>query len=279
MVGAVVIYAVLSSISLVASGLLLLLYVALLPWLINRGLRFNAAMTSWSNLRFGFGGNYWSSFQVFLLYPFLSAFSLYLALPFVTREVVRYKIESHRLGEHRFTFDSGVKPFYAALLICAIWAIFGVVLLAVLATGGGVLADFAFAVETGVPMDSLTIAYMVILAVIAFVTFFPLGVIYAAFIRNAIYAGTSLEGGHRFESTVSAWRLVWIVLSNAAAVVVSVGMLLPWTHIRLARYLCACTHVKPAGALDEFVGEAGRRQSAIGDAFLDIEGVDVGAAV
>ena len=111
------------------------------------------------------------------------------------------------------------------------------------------------------------------------VAFLPLMTIYRAFIRNAVYGGITLEGGHRFESTISPPKLIWIAISNAAAVVVSLGMLLPWARVRVARYLCANTLVKPAGSLDEFVGEAETRQSAIGDAFMDIEGVDVGAAV
>ena len=56
-------------------------------------------------------------------------------------------------------------------------------------------------------------------------------------------------------------------------------MLLPWARIRVARYLCENTWVSPAGSLDEFVSEAERRQSAIGDAFMDIDGIDVGAPV
>ena len=134
------------------------------------------------------------------------------------------------------------------------------------------------AVPTTGDIDGSTVIYLFVLAAIFFVAFFPLSTIYAAFMRNTIYAGSALEDGHRFRSTISPPRLVWVIISNAVAVTVSLGMLLPWARIRLARYLCAHTWVIPGGSLDDFVGEAGRRQSALGDAYMDIDGLDVGAA-
>ena len=274
-----VIYSVTSTLSPIASLALLLAFAAIVPWLINRGLRFNAAMTSWSNVRFHFEGNYWRAFLVFLLYPFLAVFSLYLAFPFVSRAARRYTIGRHRLGEHRFAFDSGIGPFYVAFFITFVWAIFGFMLFVSLVAAGGMVERAAAAAQAGGEIDDATALILLVVAAVWFVAIFPLGTIYAACVRNAIYAGTALEGGHRFESTISPLRLVWIAISNGIAVVVSLGMLLPWARIRVARFLCAHTFVRPAGPLDDFVGEAARRQSALGDAFLDIEGIDVGPAV
>ena len=249
-----------------------------MPWLINRGLRFNAAVTSWSNVRFRFDGSYRSAFAVFVFYPALVALSLYLALPFLTRAVKRYTIGRHRLGGHSFTFDSAIGPFYAAFAIAGVWAFIGFVFFLSLVIGGQLAFMDVVAFPATGDIDGSTVIYLIVLAAIYFVAFFPLSAIYAAFTRNAIYAGTALEGGHRFRSTVSPPRLVWIVISNTVAVVISLGMLLPWARIRLARYLCSHTWVIPAGSLDDFVGEAERRQSALGDAYMDIDGIDVGAA-
>ena len=271
-VGALVILSVSSSISPILNGVVFVLLAAALPWLINRGLRFNAAMTSWSNVRFRFEGSYWRAFAVFLLYPFLAIFSLYLAFPFVARASSRYTIGRHSLGGHRFAFESGIGPFYRALLWSAAWVIVVFLAFFLLALTVG----FAFADEgTGQTLGGVEplIPLMIVVALL------PVTTIYRAFIRNAVYAGIALEGGHRFESTISPPRLIWIAISNAAVIVVSFGMLLPWARVRVARYLCENTWVKPAGSLDEFIGEAESRQSAIGDAFMDIEGVDVGAAV
>lgn len=278
-VAAFVIYGVSSSISPIANGVIVAVFAVALPWLINRGLRFNAAMTSWSNVRFRFEGSYWPAFRVFLLYPVLAIFSLYLALPFVTRAGKRYTIGRHRLGGHGFAFDSRIGPFYAALFVTFVWLIVGVVALVAVLAGSGAVEKIASAIQTEGETDDMSILIVTLFVVIWFVAIFPLGTVYAACVRNAIYAGIALEGGHRFESRIFALMLVWIAISNAIAIVVSVGMLLPWARIRVARYLCAHTYVSPAGSLDEFVGEVERRQSAFGDAYMDIDGIDVGAAV
>ena len=112
-----------------------------------------------------------------------------------------------------------------------------------------------------------------------FVSMFAVLTIYNAFIYNAIFAGMTLEHGHRFESTISAPKLTWIIISNSAVVILSIGMLLPWTRVRLVRYLCENTWVKPASSIDEFAGEAESRQSAIGDAYMDLEGIDIDVVI
>jgi len=278
-VGALVILSVSSSISPILNGVLFVLLAAALPWLINRGLRFNAAMTSWSNVRFRFEGSYWRAFAVFLLYPFLAIFSLYLAFPFVARASSRYTIGRHSLGGHRFAFESGIGPFYRAFLWAAAWVIAVLAVSAWLALTAGLVDGVGRAIRLGYDADGVIGVTIMVVYVAGAAAFLPLTTIYRAFVRNAVYAGIALEGGHRFESTISPPRLIWIAISNAAVIVVSFGMLLPWARVRVARYLCENTWVKPAGSLDEFIGEAESRQSAIGDAFMDIEGVDVGAAV
>ena len=278
-VAALVALSVSSSISPILNGAVLVLLAAALPWLINRGLRFNAAMTSWSNVRFRFEGSYWRAFAVFLLYPFLALFSLYLAFPFVARASSRYTIGRHSLGGHRFAFESGIGPFYRALLCSAAWVIVVLAVSLGLAAATGLVDGVERAVRLGHDADGTVGVAIAAVYVAGAVAFLPLVTIYRAFIRNAVYAGIALEGGHRFESTISPPRLIWIAISNAAAIILSFGMLLPWARVRVARYLCANTLVRPAGSLDEFIGEAESRQSAIGDAFMDIEGVDVGAAV
>ncbi|MDE0058111.1 MAG: YjgN family protein [Defluviicoccus sp.] len=246
-----------------------------IPALICQALVFNASVTSWSNIRFRFEGSMWRAVRVFGIYPFLAAFTLFLAFPFVARATKRYIIGGHSLGRHRLSFDGGIGPFYGALLLSAAWAA------AVLAISFSLYlaAWYAFGLAR---VDRIESAAQDVGAVIfggvILIAVLPLKTIYGAFVRNAVYAGTTLEGGHRFASTISATRLVWMAIGNAVAIVVSCGMLLPWARIRVARYLCANTWVRPAGSLDQFVGAAESRRSALGDAYADIGGADVGAA-
>ena len=230
-----------------------------IPFLIDQGLRFNASVTSWSNIRFRFGESEdtrklnWQAIRIFGIYPLLAAFTLFLAFPFVARATKRYIVEGHSLGGHRFSFDSGIGPFYRAFLLSAAWVV------AVLAISFALylLAWFALGLEQAAPDDSAVQSVGIpVLGVIVLIAVLPLAAIHNAFVRHAISAGASLAGGHRFASTASATTIVWIAIGNAMAVVLSLGMLLPWAQIRMARYLCANTWIGPAGTLDRFLDAA-----------------------
>ena len=257
-----------------------IVFIFVMPWLINRSLRFNAAMTSWSNVRFRFEGQYWRAFLVFLLYPFLCIFTLYLAYPYAARAGFRYRIGRHRIGDHGFAFDGGVGPFYAAFAMAILWvaaiSVAAIVILAgALQISPGSLADLGRGAPSG-DVSPLPVFLAFLLFVLAIV---PASTIYTAYVRRAVYDGMTLEGGHRFESRASAGRIVMIAISNAFAVALSAGLLLPWAQVRMARYLVTHTWVIPAGSLDAFHSRAEARQTAVGDAYTDIEGFDVGPAI
>ena len=116
----IVVFSVASAIPALAIVGAVLLLVAL-PWLLVRSLRFNAVMSSWSNVRFGFQGSTGRAFLVFLLYPFLSAFTLYLAWPFADRARRRFATGGHRLGEAPFSFDAPIGRFYTAFFAAVGW--------------------------------------------------------------------------------------------------------------------------------------------------------------
>lgn len=272
---AIMVYSVLSAIPIIGI-VLAILFFAVGPYLINRSLKFNARMTSFSGLRFGFDGTFWHAFRVFMLYPFLCFFTLYLAWPFVARAQQRYYVLNHRYGTATFDFESRVGPFYKALLFAILWCVAVVLAVVVIFLGpalvsGQIFEDFAFW-ATSDAMYFVPV-FIIILAVM------PAGFIYRAYIRNAVYAAASLEGGHVFTSTISPFGLVAIAVTNALAVMFSFGLMLPWARVRMARYLAHNTYITTNGGLDAFVGAQEEQVSALGDAFTDIEGIDVDFAL
>lgn len=112
-----------------------------------------------------------------------------------------------------------------------------------------------------------------------FVAFFPALTIYRAFVRNVVFNNITLGGGHKFVSSVVPLQLVWIAMSNAVVVILTLGLMLPWAQVRMARYLASHTVVLPGSSLDKFVGQPEARQGTIGNAFGDIEGIDLGLPV
>lgn len=263
----------------VAGAVAALVLLFLIPWLINRGMLFNARMTSWSGLRFGFDGSYWRAFRVYMLYPFLSVFTFYLALPFAIRAQQSYSVNSHRFGTAKFGFQSSVGPFYVAFLLAILWMIGAAIVLFVFAGGMEIFREMAVADQTGQAPDKGTMIRFGIFYVVMILAILPAGFIYQAFLRNAVYGASSLEGGHEFRSDIKPLQLVWVGVSNAVAIICSLGLLLPWAHIRMMRYLSDHTFILANGSLDEFTGKQEESVGALGDAYADIEGFDVGLPV
>lgn len=269
-----IVYALIGAVPLLAVVAPLVLLV-LIPFLVVRALRFNARMTSWANVRFGFDGGAVRALLVYLLYPFLVVFSLYLLMPFAARAIRGYTIGAHRLGVAPFAFACGIGPFYRAFLTTLAWIV--VVGAAVFAFVG---RDLIGATQTVGPPD-LALATRLVggFYVFLFLGLLPAATIYNAFIRNAVFNATTLDGGHRLRSDIAPLRLVWIALSNAVVVVLTLGLMLPWAQIRTAHYLASHTHVLPGGSVDDFVSGLQPRAGAVGDAFVDIEGFDVGLPI
>ena len=288
LIGRLIVLAAIVAISVLSTavpplgGLVWLLLIFLTPWLLNRSMRVNAAMTSWSNVRFRFRGQYWRAFRVFVLYPFLVLFTFYLAFPFVARASNRYIVNHRSLGQFRFWFESGIGPFYKAFLLAILWGSGSIVVIASL-TGLGFLLNPPEA-PTGLgsngelgPWSPAVLQFVPLLVML--VAFLPARFIYSAFVRNAVYGATRLGDRARFQSTVNPLKMVWIALSNAALIVVSIGLLTPWARVRMATYLAANTYVIPQGSFDDLAGQVEQEQTAIGDAYTDFESVDLGVGI
>ncbi len=266
------------SVALPIVGLVLLLGLLVgYPWLIVRAMQFNARMTSFSNVRFGFSGSMGQAALLFILYPIAMVLTLFSTFPIWDRAVKRFSVDNAQLGQARFFFEAGLSAFYKAFGISIAW----VVLVAVvgMALFGLNLTTVITTLENAErnPVGALGIIGFVYF--LFFVAFLPARFIYQALVRNELYNTTTLEGGHRFVSNVTAPQLLWLAVSNMVVVVCTLFLMLPWAQVRMAKYLAAHTGFIAAGSLDQFVDQQRESTSAIGDAYTDFEGIDVGLPV
>lgn len=246
-------------------------FFAAFPYLMYRSLRFNARVSSWSGVRFNFAGSYGGAFLAYLVAPFLTAFTAYLAWPFAERTQRRYVVNGHRLGRSEFAFDAPIGPFYRAFFASLGWFF-------VVTISGALLSSLIpDTLPTPEDMTAQELRWLIIaLSILPFAIFgfFTAAVLFKAMIRNVVYNAATLDGRHRFTSTVSPLRVLWIAVTNGALVVLSLGLMLPWAQIRLARYFAQQTGFIPDGTLDDFIAHFEAEKGAFGDAFTDIEGLD-----
>ncbi|ABC21062.1 YjgN family protein [Rhodospirillum rubrum] len=270
-VAALALYAGLQAIEPRVSWLLGLGYVVVLPWLIVRSLAFNARNTQWCAVRFGFRARWWDGFVAAIAMPFLALISLGLLLPVSTRRTATFWVNGHRLGAAAFSSAPPLAPLYRALGL-ALAVFMGMTALAGGAVWGGALALALAPGETGLALNTLPLVGLLVI----FPAFLFAGALYRARLRNTVLGAMTLEGGHRFRSTLSAPRFAWIVLSNMVVTVLSLGLAHPWAAIRLWRYQCACLTVIPAGPLDAFIEARQAEGNVIASEFSDLEGFEVG---
>ncbi|MBB5665260.1 uncharacterized membrane protein YjgN (DUF898 family) [Rhizobium leguminosarum] len=101
-----------------------------LPWLIVRGIRFNARVTSYRNVRFDFTGTAGGAFVSVMLGGLVAFLSLGLLAPLASRWLNRYVFNNLRYGNRPFDTDPKIGTLYRALLIPALMVVLGLVVLA-----------------------------------------------------------------------------------------------------------------------------------------------------
>ncbi|MFT6458226.1 YjgN family protein [Pseudophaeobacter arcticus] len=275
-IGALLVYALASAFAPPLALVIIIAVLLCMPILIVRSAKFNARNSSWGNVRFNFDGETGDAYRVYMGIPILVALSLYTTFPFLERAIQRFAINGHSLGKTRFHFNSTIGPFYKAFLVAAVFGVLGF-----LGFGLYVIPSFIdLAGASDLDAQRKIIATMTVGYIFLLITVSLGGFIYMTMLRNLVYAATTLGAKqHGFRSALSVGSMLWLALTNALAVICTLGLMLPWAQVRMHRYLAQKTTLLPNGTLEEFTGEIISDTNAIGDAYSDIEGIDLDIAL
>ncbi|MFW5451024.1 MAG: YjgN family protein [Methylophagaceae bacterium] len=166
----------------------------------------------------------------------LSAFMLALipVIPWLDYLRTRFIIKQIQYGKAQANFNSGAWGFYKVYFVTFIafvlvGLLFGVAMVAFFQSIGDVFAD------------NMTVLLPVFMVVFYTITFFISG-LWRAMHRNMIYGNTKI-GDNQLHSHLKGMTIGWIYLSNTIAIIISVGMLIPWAKVRMARYVASCTEL------------------------------------
>ena len=240
----------------------------LIPWVIVRSRLFNNRNSAHRNVRFNFRPSYAESYKVYAWLPLLSVLTLGLLTPYVLYRQKRFLMENNMFGRSSFSFDAGPKAYYMVALKTAGFAIlfFGAFfgLSAAIGTNIQPGVDAAMPATIGIVIPFLMMAGYFFLFVYGYVR-----------IANLTWNGTYL-GKNRFISTMRVRDMSWIMFSNIVASILSVGLLVPWASVRLARYRLANLALNASGDLDHYINGNIEQTSAAGEEIGDIFGVDFG---
>lgn len=230
--------------------------VLLIPWAIVKSMAFRAHNTAWRGLRFRFDAPYGSAFAAYMGLPFLGALTLGLLYPYALFQQRRFIVEHASFGTTPFHIGSKSGDFYRLFLVL----------------GGCILVvALAFAALYAVFGErALVFAFVPIVPL-----YFYLGGYFAAGIANLTYHRSTLEP-HHLTSNVPADRMAWIYATNALAILLSLGLAIPWSQVRLAR--CRIEHIRlhARGDLDAFVAAQAEEVRSLGAEFGEALDLDLG---
>ena len=278
----IVTYSVVSTVEPIAAIFIAIAFVFIYSWLANRSLRFNARMTSWRNIRFNWHGTYWKTFWYFTILPLIGLLSLGILFPLTTRYYYRYYAQNHSFGTTRFDAEPTTSSFYIAFLISIVASAIIVLIIAVLVGAIIFLAMSLFGVADHEYLDQDVLypdagGMSVWQALFFILLIFPL-VLFSLFrtmSRNILLRSLILDDAVTFDSSLGPVRYLWIRVSNLLAIVVSLGLMIPWASVREYRYLAQCTAYRFEIDDAEFVDDEQERMSAFGEEFAGLEDVDI----
>jgi uncharacterized membrane protein YjgN (DUF898 family) len=92
-------------------------------------------------------------------------------------------------------------------------------------------------------------------------------------VANLVYGGTII-GPHELRSNQRARDLLKLYITNALGVIATLGLLMPWAKIRLARYRAEHLQLQAQGPLLAENFELADRPGAIGEAATDLGDFD-----
>ena len=265
---AFILYSIGTRISPILSGVVALIVFTAFPWLVVRSRIFNAANSSYRNIRFRFRPDYRQAYLVFAGLPILSVLSLGILFPYMLYRQKKFMVENSSYGAAPFSFSATVKDFYILSLKIGLGfaVIFGLIGISVAMSGNGLLS----AVSKGGGTEALPGLAIIPLVVLPLVYFFML-VYGQTALANLSWNGTNLASG-AFRSTLRTRDMALLFVTNALAIMFSLGLMIPWAAIRLTRYRFEHLALETTGGLDGVVAAAGGGSAvgAAGDEIGDV---------
>lgn len=259
------------------AGLVLPFVVLLaLPWLLSRGLRFSARVTSYRNIRFDFKGTPWGAFVSVILGGLVAFFSLGLLAPLASRWLYRYVFNNLRYGDRSFATDPRIGKLYRAWVPAIIVTLIG----AAIAVGLGIMIYAASGAMAGAGDEeepAIQIIATIYGTMIPFLIVYAIAaVLYRVGVRNVVMNATLLDGSHRLFSDMGRLRYLWIVVSNLLVTVLTLGLMRPWAAVREQRYVVGHSGMIIDGDIGDVMASIEASGSAVTAEYLDMEGFDFG---
>lgn len=287
-VAILIIYSITKYFYPLAEGLFLIAFFLALPWLVMRSMMFNARYSSYRNLNFSFEKNFTSALKTFIGLGVLVPLTLGLIYPYYMHAIQKYRVDNHGYGQFSFNFKSKVKSFYKYYLIA-----FFIMIAAIIAVGsvyGGAMAVFTAPNDPEnmpeLPSNVTTMIFGMML--IYFAAYFVAFAYIKTKVFNVVWDNTTLNKSvtgntvapnvplMAFNGKLEFKKMFWIYFTNTVAIICSMGLLIPWAKVRLAKYRINNLNVSSIANLKVITAQQQDQVGTIGSEMGDILDIDIG---
>lgn len=257
----ILIYSLSAAISPTIQAAIMLIFIPLFPWVIIKALRFNLYNSAYRNIRFHFNAEYLKALWVFVGLPVLVALSVGLLYPYFAKERKKFVIDHSSYGSSQFALSATTAQFYKVYLKSL--AVIAIILLFIAAiyfvSGPGTMTAEIF-------FPLLLIIYPVLMLIY--------GYLYTS-ITNLTFNHTNLYH-YQFKSHLQPAKVCWLYFSNMLAILCSLGLLIPWAMIRMARYRVSCLALIADAEINTFISAEAEKADAIAEELGDMLDIDIG---
>lgn len=242
---------------------LLVVYLMLTPWVVAASLAFNARNSAYRNIRFAFAGRWGEALGMYLGTMAVALVTCGFGYPYTQWRFTRFFASRHMYGDLPFRWTTTSGAYFRAYLIALAMALPGYIILLLVAITG---------VKSGVKTGP-TPAFILGMGLFYFYLLLPTAFVKAQ-MGNLLYGGLFV-GRHSFVSQQRTLELFKIYLVNLLAIAVSLGLLIPWAKIRLARYRASTLTLNVVGEL-RAESLLDYDPNAVGAGFNDLGDMDLG---
>ena len=255
-----------------------LIILAVLPFLVARGLRFSTRVTSYRNVRFNFVGTAGGAFKAVVMGPILSFLTVGIMIPFASRWFARYLFDNLRYGDRPFMSEPPLGRLYKALAIpLVLLHIGGLLCGAIIMTIVRAETDLMAGLNLKDPNTRAFLGGIATIAAIGFfLTYVIASLVYRAMARTIVLSSTIFDDRHPLSSDMSALSYVWVSISNTIVSVITFGLARPWAACRYMRLVSDTTTITINGDVGTIMNELEEQGSVASAEFLDVEGIDFG---
>jgi uncharacterized membrane protein YjgN (DUF898 family) len=268
--GAFVVYAAVDAVVPLAAAVLAILFVLAIPWLVIKAHAFNSKNSSYQNLRLNFKGNYTRALGIYIGLPILSVITLGLAYPAYMYQRAKFVVANSAYGTAPFSFSATAGAFYLIALKAVGMAIAAAAFLTVLVRGLGALPTTV--AQPAPPVGGPAALLIVVGGILAFSA---IRAYLDTAVANLVWSNVRASG-NEFQSTLRTRYMLWLYLSNAVAIVLSLGLLIPWAQIRTMRYRLENLKLLAKDDLDGFVAREREKVSSAGEEVSEFFDLDIG---